>query len=198
MEDLSKGYQNDSSNRTRNFLSNLSIGKIFIIGIIILILIYISSNKDIDPKTNYVVYGILIAIILYLYFKPSTDRRLITRAEAVRIAEEELTRMIRGGREFSHDSKIFISDCSNLRSVGSATGNTEYESWDIGFIECVHGTNYKKDKIIRIHPYFGIVMGIEDMPMGYTGKEKKDIQYIPIGIFQGSLKTTDLNTNPNK
>jgi len=198
MEDVSKDYQNPAGNRLKNLVSNLSVSMIIVVGIVILIIILISSNKQIDPKVNFVVYGVLIAIIFYLMYKPSDKMRLLTRQEALNIGRNELEYMKREGETFAHNSEIFMSDCCNLRTTGSAMGTTEYESWDIGFIERVNGTNYKKDKIIKVHPYFGIVIGIEDMPMGYTGKEKKDVQYIPIGIFQGSMKTTDLNNNPTK
>ena len=71
------------------------------------------------------------------------------------------------------------------------SGTSGPTSWDVGFVEFVHGTRFKKDGVISIHPYLGIITGIDFRPLGYTGRESRDRDIIPVGVVQGNVKTTE-------
>ena len=193
MEKIVKEYQSKNRNIFKNFLDNIKPGHLFIFAIIVIILIKITSNPNIDIRYHYVIYAFLIGVIILIASKSSNKKVLLDKSIVMKIAQEELNRMVNEGSEFAYDSKVYLSGkCNLLFTDNMATGYADYTSWDVGFVEQVQGSQYKKDGVIRIHPYTGIILGIIDMPLGYTGKEKRDKEIIPVGIVMGTQKTTDI------
>lgn len=195
MSDIVNEYRTKNRNIFKNFLSNIGLVHIIIFAVIGVILIKITSNPDIDTRYNYVIYAVLIGIIVVISSKSVKTKVLLDKKIATKIAYEEVIRMKNEGKEFSYDSKISPSGkCNLIFTDNMATGYADYTSWDIGFIEQVHGSQYKKDYVIRVHPYEGIILGVMEMPLGYTGKEKRDKEIIPVGVVMGTQKTTDIAT----
>lgn len=193
MSDAVKQYQSKNRNIFKDFMSNIGLPHILIFGVIAIILIKITSTPDINPRYNYVIYAILIGIIIVIASKPGKEKILLDKETATKIAMEEVIKMKNTGKEFSYDSKVYPSGRCNLMFTDNlATGYADYTSWDIGFVEQVHGSQYKKDYVIRVHPYKGIILGVMEMPLGYTGKEKRDKEIIPVGVVMGTQKTTDM------
>lgn len=192
MEDIAKEYTQKKESRWKHFLSNISTGQVIIFGVIIFLVISFSNNKTADPKYNYVLYGVLIVIILVLYFKPSNQKILLPEHVVKRIAQEALDRKVREGKEFSFDSTVKVSSACHLKYESDMmTGTSGPVAWEIGFIERVNNSQYKKEGVIRIHPYEGIVTGISFYPLGYTGRESRDREIVPVSVVQGSVKTTE-------
>lgn len=180
------------------FLSNLSIGKIIVFVILLLIVFSVTNKKDIDPSYNKIIYGGLLAVIAYMYFKPSKDRKLLERWEAAGLAQRELNRMKRDG-EFPFDSVVKVKPASKLREQDDlVTGQSGPVSWDIGFSEMVHGKKYIREGVISVHPYSGSITGVRFMPTGYTGNENPDVRVVPMGVVMGSVRTTDFSGNQQK
>jgi hypothetical protein len=197
MDDIAKEYTKQKDNKFKNFMSNISVAQVIIFGVILFIIIALNKNKTADPKYNYVLYGILIVIILILYFKPSKDKILIPEPIAKQIAQEALNKKVKEGKEFSFDSIVKVMPACQLTYESDfMTGSSGPVSWDIGYIEYVHGSQYKKEGVISIHPYEGIVTGLREYPLGYTGRETKDVRVVPVGIVQGNMKTTDYGNPP--
>jgi len=193
MVDIERFQKRDTG--IRNFMSNIKIAHIILFGFILLVIILIGNNKTIDPKYNWLMYGVLIAIIIYLYFKPNPDnRKLITREEAAEIAQEELNKMVRRGDNFSPDSKVYVTDSCSLCSFDNlAQGKSDYSHWEVGFVEKVKGSNFDKDGVIKIHAYDGIVTGVKKAPLGYDGTQSIDrVKTIPVAVFQGSIDSTEV------
>lgn len=192
MEDIAKEYTQKKESRWKHFLSNISTGQVIIFGVIIFLVISFSNNKTADPKYNYVLYGVLIVIILVLYFKPSNQKILLPEHVVKRIAQEALDRKVREGKEFSFDSTVMVNSACHLKYESDMmTGTSGPVAWEIGFIERVNNSQYKKEGVIRIHPYEGIVTGISFYPLGYTGRESRDREIVPVSVVQGSVKTTE-------
>lgn len=193
MNPIVKEYRSKNKNFLKSFMSNIGLGHILLFGIIGIILIKVISSPNVDPRYNYIIYGTLIGIIIIISSKSNKERIRIDRQTATRIALEEANYMKNQGKEFAYDSKIYSSGRCKCRFTDNmATGYADYTSWDIGIVEHVHGSQYKKDYVISIHPYEGIILGIVEMPLGYTGKEKKDKEIIPVGVVMGTQKTTDI------
>lgn len=195
MEEEAKKYQRNNNNKFVNMISNLGIGHIIVIGIVALFVISLTKNNQ-DPRYNYVLYFILIGIILVMYFKPSKEQTLLPREVVAKIAQERLNEMVRDGKEFSFDSKVNVNPACHLKYENDLlTGTSGPVSWEVGFVEMVHGSRYVKDGVISIHPFKGIVTGIDFRPMGYTGRESRDRDIIPVGVVQGNIKTSDFSGN---
>lgn len=192
MEDPAKEYAQKKESKFKNFISNISVGQVIIFGIVVFLIISFSKNKQANPAYNYVLYGILITIILILYFKPSKEKVLLPEHIVKQIAREIVKRKVMEGHEFSFDSRVEISAACHLKYENDmVTGTSGPVAWEVGFIEHVHNSNYKKEGVIRIHPYEGICTGISFYPLGYTGRESRDRDIVPVGVVPGSIKTTD-------
>lgn len=195
MNEIVKRYRSKNKNILSSFFKNLGLGHMLLFGFIGLVLIKITSSPDVDPRYNYIIYASLVGIILIIGAKANKEEVLLDKETATKIAFEEAVKMKNNGMEFAFDSKILPSGACNLVFTdNAATGYADYTSWEIGFIEYVHGTQYKKDYVIRIHPYKGIILGVIQMPLGFTGKETRDKEIIPVGIVMGTQKTTDIAT----
>lgn len=194
MEDSVKKYQSKNKNIFRSFLENIGMGHIFIFTFIGLVLIKITSNPEIDVRYNYIIYAALIGIIILISVKSSKNKILLDKEIVIKIAQEELNRMVHEGKEFAYDSKIYPSGKCNLIEDKNTSGEIIYTSWDIGFVEQVHGSQYKKDYIMSIHPYEGIILGVADMPLGYTGKEKRNKEQDIVLLITGTQKTPDISS----
>jgi hypothetical protein len=191
MEDLAKEYGKNKTDRFANFLSNINIAHIIIIGVIFFIIVAI-SGRAVNSKYLYVVIFILLGIIAVLYFKPSKEKKILPDYIVKKVAQEALNQKVREGEEFSYDSKVVVSPYCKLKYENDMhTGNSGPVAWDVGFIEFVQGSQYKKEGIISLHPYDGFVTGLEFRPLGYSGRESRDRDIIPVGIVEGKVKTTD-------
>lgn len=198
MEEVAKEYTQKNENKFKQFISNISTGQVVIFGIIIFLIISFSKNKNSNPEYNYVLYGVLIVIILILYFKPSKEKILLPEYVVKQIAQEALDRKVREGREFGFDSKVRVSSACHLQWENDMmTGGLRPIAWEIGFIESVHNSQYKKEGVIRIHPFEGVIMGLSFRPLGYTGLETHDKDIVPVGVIQGNVKTTDFGGGQN-
>jgi len=176
-------YRKKNSNLFTNFVNNLSTGKIFTIVIIILILLAIGKNGD--TRFTYSIMGILIFMIIYLLVKPSKEKMLLDIETAGAVAQDYLERMRLEGRKISFDSKVEILPCgqSCYRS-DTLTGESAVTHIDIGYVEYVNGTNYKKEGVIKIHPYDGTIMGMLILPLGYSGRElTTNVKLVPVGVM---------------
>lgn len=193
-EELLKEYQ--SKNKIADFLSKTSVVHVILIGLFLFFLIKI-GRSNIDPRYHYAAYLIFIAIIMVLYFKTEKQKKLIPRHIAAQIAQEELEAMVRNGKEFPFDSKVYVMAASQTKfKEDLIKGDSGPVAWAIGFYEMVHGTAFKRDGVVYIHPYEGNVTGINWEPLGYTGKETKDVKIVPVGVVQGNFKTTDFSGKP--
>ena len=196
-EDLAREYTKNSGHKMEGFLSRVSPFHIIIFGVIIFVIIAMSNNPNLNKNYNYVIYGVLVTIILVLYFKPDKEKKLLPEHVVKQIAQEALNRKLREGKEFAFDSKVLVMPACHLVYENDLINGTSGPiSWEIGFVEKVRGTQYGKEGVIRIHPYLGLVCGISFYPAGYTGKESRDRTIIGVGVVQGNVKTTDLGTNP--
>lgn len=194
-EEIVQEYQ--SRGNLTNFLSKLSMPQV--VGIILVVFILTSLYKsNVDPKYHIVAYLGFILIIAALYFKPDKRKRLLPRYVAAQIAQDELDRMVREGISMPYDSKCYVMAASQVKHKDDLiTGEGGVPlSWAIGFYEKVHGSEYKKEGVIYIHPYDGIVTGINWLPTGYSGTETKDIKVVPVSVVAGTFKTTDYGGTP--
>jgi hypothetical protein len=188
-------YKKDNEKKIGNLLAKINIIHIIIFAVVVLILISI-GKKEADPKFNFVIYGLLIFIIFYLYFKPSEKKILLDRETAVKIASMELDKMVREGRQFPHDSKLYIKPQCHLRYSNDVMSSSSVDTpiaWDVEFEELVAGTMYKKTGFISIHPYEGFITGLFYTPFGFSPKDSKNERIIPVGVFQGKNSLNELN-----
>jgi len=194
MDEDVKEFRGKEENKISNFFSNIGIVHIVIVVVIVIILIKMGEGNT-NPKYHYVIYFMLGAVILYLIYKPSKEKQeIIPRWLAEKKAQEELDRMVREGKCFTFDSKVYVVAAGRTNYENDLmTGTSGPVSWHIGFIELVHGSQYKKEGVISIHPYNGRVTGLEFRPLGYSGRESKDRDIIPVNVVQGSMKTTDFS-----
>lgn len=191
MEKIAENWKKENSRSVSSIFSQITTAKVVIIAVGLLILLAMSKGNS-DPRYTYVIYGALIVIILVLYFKPMKEKKLLPEYIIKRIAKEELEKKRREGVEIAHDSRISPTLQCHLRYENDfITGSSGPVGWDVGFVELVHGTKYKKEGVISLHPYEGIVTGFKLMPLGYSGRESHDKDIIPVGVMQGTMKTTD-------
>jgi len=193
-EDIARDYQRKNNDGVRNLLANTSVVHLLIFFGAIALIFYISSQKDADPKWNWLMYGFLVVIILVLYFKQGPTKRLLPRGEVVKIANAELQQMVREGKEIAYDSRVYITKISDLKSKDDLAGGwSGYTHYEVGFVEMVHGSQFKKDGIIKIHAYDGTILGIHDAPLGFSGNESAStVRTIPVAVFQGSIGSDDV------
>ena len=177
----------------RNFLNNLSVGKIIILAVIILILIAV--GKTANTKYSYVIYGVLILVIIFLAFKQSNKLILLNLETAKLVAQDYLERMRVAGKEISFDSKIEVMPVGQMcYKDDMVSGDSGAVSINIGFIEYVHGSQFKKEGVISIHPYDGTITGMQWMNLGYTGNElTTHTKIIPVGVINNNIQG---GTNP--
>ena len=196
--EIAEEYKKNNESKVKNLLSNISVVHLLVLGVIILIIISISKSNS-DPKYNYVIYGVLVAVILVLYFKPSKEKKLLPDYVVKQIAQEALNKKIREGKEFSFDSKVFVTPYCTLKYENDmTTGTSGPVAWEVGFEELVEGSQYKKAGIVRVHPFEGFITGIKHLPFGYTGRESTDrVDIVPVGVVQGNIKTTDWGNPPS-
>lgn len=199
MEELVREYRSQGENVAKNFFSNLGMGHVIIIGICLLILVAVFSNEEINPRYNYVIMAVLVGFILVLFFKSPKEKRLLSRKVVIKIAQEEVNKMVRDGKEFSYDSKVIVGPACHLKYENDMmTGTSGPIAWDVGFMELVKGSQYKKEGVISLHPFEGIITGFDWRPLGYTGRESRDRDIVPVGIVEGSMKTTDFGKENRK
>lgn len=199
MADYAKEYRKKSGHTFRDFVSKIGPSQIIVVGVIFAILVAFSNNPNLDQRYSYIGYFILLAIIGIMYFKPGPHKALLDEETVKHIAQEALNTKMREGNEFSFDSKVFVTSACDLKYEHDfVNGTSGPVGWDVGFVEYVKGTQYKKEGVIRIHPYEGIVTGLRFYPLGYTGRESKDRDIVPVGVIQGNVKTTDFGGGPNK
>jgi hypothetical protein len=192
MEDIAKEYTQKKESKVKHLLSNVSTTQVIIFGGLAFVAIMLSNNKNADPRLNYVIYAVFIIIILVLLFKPSKEKVLLPEHIVKRIAQEALDRKVRDGKEFGFDSKVEVSPYCHLQWENDMmTGNIRPIAWDIGYIEHVNNSQYKKEGVIRIHPFEGTIIGLSEYPLGYSGRETHDKDIVPVGVVQGNVKTTD-------
>ncbi|MEK6878153.1 MAG: hypothetical protein AABY22_01020 [Nanoarchaeota archaeon] len=189
---LVEEYRKKHNSIFNNFINNLSYGGIIIISIIILVLIMLSKNSK---RFSSIMIAMLLIIILYLAFKPSKIKILLDLETAGAQAQEYLERMRVDGRKIDFDSKIEVmpvgQDCYKMDTI---TGESAVISIDIGFCEYVHGSQYKKEGVVSVHPYDGTITGMSYMPLGYTGRERTTVtKIVPVGVMniQGGTNTSD-------
>lgn len=196
-EEIASEYKRSSRNTVEGFLSKVSTGQIFIFIIILLVIVAMSNNESLDKKYNVVIYVGLIAIIAYLYFKPTKEKALLPEHIVKQIAQEALNRKVRDGQEFPFDSKVFVMPACHLKYESDLmTGTSGPVAWEVGFEELVRGSQFKREGVIRIHPFEGKVTGISFYPLGYSGRESRDKTIVPVGVVQGNVKTTDFGGGP--
>ena len=194
--EIAEEYKKNNDSKIKNLLSNITIVHLLIIGVVILIIVSISKSTT-DPKYNYVIFGVLIAIILVLYFKPSKERKILPDHVVKEIAQEALNRKVKENKEFAFDSKVYVTPYCHLVYENDMTNGTSGPvKWEVGFEELTEGSQYKKQGVISVHPYEGFITGIKYMPFGYTGREAHDRDIIPVGVVQGNMKTTDFGGQP--
>jgi len=199
MADPIEKYKSSKNTKVKDFFSNLGMGHVIIIGICLVGIIAITSNENADPRYNYVAYAILIGVILVMFFKPNPEKTLLPKHIVIEAAQEEVNRMVRIGREFSYDSKVIAGPACRLNQENEGlSGSSGPISWDVGITEFVRGSQYKKEGVISIHPFKGIVMGFEWRLLGYTGRESRDRDIIPVGIVQGNMQPTDFGKDNQK
>ena len=192
MEDIVKEYKKTSNTRFGDFLSNLGVGHILLIGLLLFFLVSMSDNPEVDPRQHYIIYFILGAIIVYLIYKPTAEKKILPEYVAKKIAQEALNEKVREGKQFSYASKVLVTGVCRLKYENDLiSGTSGPVSWDIGFAESVRGSKYKKEGVISVHPYTGIVTGIEFRPLGYSGRESRDRDIVPVGVVEGKVKTTE-------
>lgn len=191
-----ENYQKKNNSVFKNFMSNLSTGKIIVI--IGCILLLIAFSKSGDKRITYVIFGGLILIILYLLFKPSNEKILLNLETAKEVATDYLERLRVKGREIPFDSKIEVMPVGQTCYKDDAlTGQSVPVSIDIGFTEYVHGTSFKKEGVVSIHPYDGTITGMSWMPLGYTGREKTTVtKIVPVGVMNIQGGTTPQDYKP--
>jgi len=197
MEEDVEEFQKED--RTAKFLSKVSVVHLVIIGILFLGLVVVSRSKT-DPIYNYIIFGILVAIIALLYFKPSKGKNIIPEWLAKKKALAALERKRREGSEIAFDSKVLVMpQCQLTWKDDMITGDSVPTGWDIGFKELIHGSKYSKEGVITLNPYTGEVTGICWMPFGYSGTEKATrVKIVPVGVLgtvQGGVNPKDFK-NP--
>lgn len=184
-------YKKNNENRFKNLLSKVTVVHLLVIGVIALISYSIIKNSK-DPKLNYIIYGIFIVIIIVLWFKPNKEKKLLPEHIVKEIAQEALNKKVREGKEFPFDSKVFVKPQCHLRySDDLAEGFSGPVAWDIEFEELVYGTQYIRNGFVSIHCYEGFVTGIFFTPFGFSPKDSPNVKIIPVGVVQGTMKTSD-------
>lgn len=177
--------ETEKSSKIRNFFSSVSVGQVFLI--VILFLGLLAINKTTDARYTYAIYGGLVIIILVLYFKSNPGRKLISVEEAKQCAQEYLEKLRRDGNEISFDSKVHVlPQCHPVYEDNLLTGQSGIVCYDCGFVEEVHGSLYRKEGVIKVHPYERIVTGLRWMNLGYTGRESSDVKIVPVGIINNN------------
>lgn len=196
MNPIVEDYKKRNNSLFKNFISNLSTGKIIVLVVVVLLVIMLS--KSADRRFTFVIYGGLVIIILYLLFKPSGEKILLNLETAKAVAQDYLERLRVQGREIAHDSKIEVMPVGQTCYTNDlVTGQSGPTAIDIGFTEYVNGTSFKKDGVLSIHPYDGTITGMSWMPLGYTGREKTTVtKIVPVGVMniQGGTNTSDFKS----
>lgn len=190
MENPADDYQKQQQKEKRvdSILSRIGIGHIILVALGAFIVIKVSNSK-IDYRYNYVAYAAFIVIILYLIYKPNKTQEFIPRRVAADIAQRELDYMKKNG-QFSFDSQVLVQPAS---ATGYKTDLIEdfsgITSWNIGAIERMHGSDYVKEWVVKVHPYSGEVMAVIRKPFGFTGNEVENIKIIPKDVY--NVQTTE-------
>lgn len=186
MEEVAEEYlkEENKKDRSSNFWSNFSGGYIVLIVVVVLIAISMSNNEKIDERYYLVIIVGLAIFIIYLMFKPNKEKHLIPEHVIKQMAQEALNKKVREGKEFPFDSKIDVTGVCHLNhEIDVGDGSQGYTAWEVGFIERVHGSNYKKEGVAIFHPFEGLLTGIEYRPLGYSGRESRDRLTICLGIL---------------
>lgn len=194
MNPIVEDYRKKNSSLAKNFFNNLSFGKIIIIAGIILILI--AMGKSSNPKFTYIVYGCLVFTIVYLVFKPSDKKILLNLETAKLVAQDYLERMRVAGKEIAFDSKIEVMKIGRTHDVDNyVEGTSGPSSIDLGWVEYIRGSIYKKEGVISIHPYDGTITDMYELPLGFTGRETTtNTKIIPVGVINNNIQG---GTNPS-
>lgn len=190
MEDEVKDFQKQE--RSGNFLSRISAVHIILFGILVFVLIAISKSAK-DSRYTYVGWGILIVIILVLYFKPTKKRQIIPEPMAKKIAYRALQKKRQEGIEISFDSKVNVLPQWQRRwRYDEISGEDTCVALDIGFEELVHGSSYRKEGVVSLDPYSGDMSGLSWFPLGYSGREKTTIiRVVPVQVIEDRKKAAD-------
>jgi hypothetical protein len=196
VNEIVEEYKKGNENRVNNLLSSVTPIHLIVFGVLVLIAYSITKNNK-DTNMTYIIYAVLFGVIIVLLYKPSKEKRLLPREVVVRIVKEEAEKMRRMGVEFSFDSKIFVKPHCHLKYENDmTTGTSGPVSWEVGVDELVHGTQYKKTFVFFVHPYEGIITGVDERVFGFKGIESRDRDVVPVGVVQGNIKTTDFGGMP--
>lgn len=190
MADIVEQYIDKKNNRLQTFMSRLNTAKILLFGAIVFVLVTI--NRSNNKSYTLIGWAVLLGVILVLYFKKDKTGEILDEPTVKLIAQEILNKKKIEGKEISYDSNVFtLPQCYLKWENDMVSGDSGPVAWDVGFVEMVHGKNYRREGIIHIHPYKGICTGIEWRPLGYSGIESKDRDVVPVGIIPGTIKTTE-------
>ncbi len=199
MDEAAQNYlkEKEKEERSSNFWSNFQGGYIILIIIVIFAIISMSNTEKIDSRYYLVIIIGLGIFIAYLIFKPNKEKHLIPEPVIKDMAQAALNKKVREGKEFPFDSKVEVTAVCHLNhEIDLGDGSQGYTAWEIGWVERVHGSNYKKDGVAIFHPYEGLLTGLEYRPLGYSGRESRDVLKINLGIIQGlnNIKASDINS----
>ena len=131
---------------------------------------------------EYIIATIIGFIILIAYMSTRvTEKTLLPEHVIKQIAYDALEKKRRLGIEIPFDWKV------RVMLVGESCYEQDLQTKTSGVIKREVGfeiskKSYRKTGVIGIHPYSGAIIGIREEKTGYTGKETKDKQIIPIGV----------------
>jgi len=170
-----------------SLLSKLSkqINAWHVIGICILFVVGQQWTSTGRIPTN-VFFGSIIAfaiVLIFLTFRETNEQKLIPEHIIKQIAWEALEKKRQKGIEIPFDAKIRVMlSGEGVYEQDMISRTSGLIKRDVGFEIIRKG--YVKTGVMAIHPYNGTVLGIRWERLGYTGRESKDRQIVPVGVLK--------------
>jgi len=134
-------------------------------------------NKD-NLNTVLLVGGAAIFLYILSVMKSPTEKQIIPRHIAQRLALEDLKRDIGEHGSYPQGTKIYPTSFCTLRKVGESSEVFSIKWW-VGFKLSIPGKG-EKEIVVKLNPYTGDIIGVNEMIMGFTGTEKetRDVLYV--------------------
>lgn len=169
-----EGYEEYESWKSRKnsistkFFKNVNAFQYFLIvaGIFLYIMIYRGSAN----RNLVVALGVCLVLIIFYFFKNSGSNEPITAEQAMIIAKKHFDSKI--GTDYLTGTEVDIGPHCKMRKKGDVP-----QKWEVQYTLRKHN-NEIEEGMVEIDVLTGNIVGIVDMPTGYTGSEAGDIEYI--------------------
>ena len=157
---------------------SITVFQFILILALLLIFFYFLSIGKIDKKIVFV--GLAVFLVVFFFLYKTKQEKLITEEHAKLIAYESFRNKM--GNEFPTGTHITVGPHCKRRKWGD-----RWYKWEIQ-VTLKYPDGNVKEKMLELDVYTGEILGIVEMPTGYTGRDSPDIKPVYMYDYFGKAE----------